>query len=671
MNRLDNSNLDPFDDGSLVYYCKFDVDIIDEINGQFSISNNVNLNFDCNDSRSAFFIDNTAYFRLPQITSVDNKSEFSFLMNFIIDTSTTNPEDKVVLFSFIDTNSGLTYKFIMFKNTPLKTYKLGITVNSFLNYSSRDFKISNTANGDCTSLNLACTNNGSTIKLFANGENILSLDRSISIDTDRIYIGNNLESLSSSFSGYIPYLYMFNRPLDVNEIKSFNNVLSTDPKIYYNLPTIIKNATSLIKFPLNDSAENLGSLDDGILTDVTFVENAGFFDGAALFDLETSNILMPTLQPYNGPTTISIFFKLDATVNQSVYTLFSSITDEGTMRSKLYIGYDSAADVYNIVFNDGATDFTFRANIDLYDYNSLMVVSNPNANRGTMIILNGEIIGVTNSSVTFGSLNYLGLAYPGVVQDQTTFYGYMDHVEIFDSYLSDYNLNKLLNFEKYNIPELHHSYINPFNDKSLVYKYTMENTTKEIISNRVASISDVSFDNDSKFENYAVRFNGVMADFNCGVMNYTINGGFTISLWIKLEDYKDDPRDHACIISNYIDNEDHTYTGLKVIANNLDTESITVIINGTETVINSKLRLNTYYNLVFVKDDSTSEFKVYLDGDLDSTIPSTSLTFSTNDFILGSSNYDKTECINGLIDNLEFFNKPLTDIEVKAISETL
>ncbi|CAB5172674.1 hypothetical protein D3OALGA1CA_5854 [Olavius algarvensis associated proteobacterium Delta 3] len=137
----------------------------------------------------------------------------------------------------------------------------------------------------------------------------------------------------------------------------------------------------------------------------------------------------------------------------------------------------------------------------------------------------------------------------------------------------------------------------------------------------------------------------------------TIAGDFSIALWLKRtkrtqgdEWFFSKPGTYAWKITN-------------------DTPYFLIYTPDITVVTPSKLDLNRWHHLVATYDQSTQTVTIYIDGELDtSAAVGAELNLTSFDHTLG---HESDACLNGILDDVQVYNKALSLSEVQALYGTL
>jgi hypothetical protein len=219
-----------------------------------------------------------------------------------------------------------------------------------------------------------------------------------------------------------------------------------------------------------------------------------------------------------------------------------------------------------------------------------------------------------------------------------------------------------------------------------IYKLNVNNQVIkiEVVDIFDSAVSRYKFDNnsdtttavDSKGDNNAIingatyttnSYQGDNALYFDGDNDYvrspfvsTVTSSFSWSLWANIANVND--------IGLLIDNRDSNYEGVFLEIKNGD---IRFIVDGGGEITTS-INPNVWTLLVCVYDYENSELRLYMDGvrvnsTQNNTVPNTDTVTIFGNQSGGSSGFDGQNPIKGKLDDITFFDYPLTDQDVSDL----
>jgi len=209
---------------------------------------------------------------------------------------------------------------------------------------------------------------------------------------------------------------------------------------------------------------------------------------------------------------------------------------------------------------------------------------------------------------------------------------------------------------------------NPFNDGSLIAKYELENNILDTTGNYNGTSNTCTFT--------AGNF-GDCANFNNsqGIIlpsSFTVSNVRTVSAWI----YKTSHTDYDTIISFGKGGSSNSYSWLTLIITN--TGILTFEYGGdigtpaSGISSNSVIPLNKWVHIVAIASgdiSSNSGFKLYIDNVEDTGVLGTGTGYSPQqgNSKIGIYAAQDIHGFNGLIDQVEIYDKPLNDTEISQL----
>ncbi len=491
--------------------------------------------------------------------------------------------------------------------------------------------------------NVVVTRVGTTIQLYIDGllTNTGTLTGDIAVSTHDIELG--VQDEDYYFDGKLDQVEIYNKaltPTEINDLylQSINRfseevvsiISDTDP---------FEDRSLVAKYEFNNNVVDTCGNYDGTPTNITY-DTAKFGSHAIQLGADgTSEVLTGINNNLLKDGSVSVF------INRDISSPNDPIIGTITADSQYLLHLTDTT----IIINNGTTSeyvFTSAFNALVAGYNHVV------STFGTTPVVYINSVAFTYDSTTEVSVVvnqdplYIGRSY--YAGQSRTSVNIVDQVEIYNKALTDQEVRYLYTQNKPKTITLETSIltdVNPFRDDSLVAKYLMNGNSTDETGNHDGVDTSMGYSSngtDGKFGDCGV-FNGSSSLTTLGVFNNSSN---TYSLWFKLTG--DTSSKNAQIIGTNADGNGWQfkihYSNLMIRAGAANT-----------TIVSAD---GDWHHVVILGDGS-----IYMDGIL--TVVVASLDHLDNNLVLGSNGSAGDEYyLDGLIDQVEVYNRALTPIEV-------
>jgi hypothetical protein len=476
-------------------------------------------------------------------------------------------------------------------------------------------------------------------------------------------LGNN--ALAGQPFGYVGNMMFYRKKLTQVEIKqnydALKNVYKNGDFVVDNLKLYF-NPASYLSYPSSGTTvtDLTGNSLNGTLSNITFTNPYFTFNGSNSQIVITDNSL---LEPGSGDWTMEVWINV------------SNFTGSRVVLGKIAPGGNSSDISYAIRilngniradFNSGAFSAVSTANyaLTLNTWYQFTYVFNNVSNNNIISYVNGQFSSTTTHSYTSlqnTSTNlHLG-SYNGGATFQQWFSGKMGIVRIYSSALSDsdvlqnYNANaELYGLERYD-PQIVTDGLLLQLDANDNSSYPGAGTTWYDMS---GAGNDMTLVDTPTFVSGAISY----FDFN-GINEYATGTGVTVpttsytkSVWFWLDAY---------VVNNIVSGFNGVGGHFLFMGNStkilVGHHNQGVAFNTYQS--SSSINLNTWYN-VTVTFSTTSGFKIYINGQLDSSHNMTLAHLGSGTTNLGSYSNSGDNFLNGRISKVYTYNKVLSATEI-------
>ena len=203
---------------------------------------------------------------------------------------------------------------------------------------------------------------------------------------------------------------------------------------------------------------------------------------------------------------------------------------------------------------------------------------------------------------------------------------------------------------------------NPFPDGGGVALYQLNGDATDVSGNYDGTASNVTY-GAGEFGQAGV-FNGTSSYIDLGSSVISANSSFSISHWVKFDNVSTTSGDRSI----HIGNSDNA-SGISIFVINSTLYLRIVDNNGNPQDITYSPSNNVWYNLVITYDNSTKQFKGYVDNVLINTLTISGFTPLGNYGAIGSriGSNGANQFLEGSIDQVRIFNRALRPYEVEAL----
>ena len=204
---------------------------------------------------------------------------------------------------------------------------------------------------------------------------------------------------------------------------------------------------------------------------------------------------------------------------------------------------------------------------------------------------------------------------------------------------------------------------NFFNDDSTLATYKLDGDAGDDSGNGNNGIASNVTYAAGKFDDAAV-FNGSSSYVNLNSSVISANSSFSISHWVKFDNVATTSGDRSIHIGN-----SDAASGISIFVINSTLYLRIVDSNGNPQDITYSPSNNVWYNLVITYDNSTKQFKGYVDNVLINTLTITGFTPLGNYGSIGSriGSGGANQFLDGSIDQVRIFDRALTSGEVTQL----
>lgn len=502
---------------------------------------------------------------------------------------------------------------------------------------------------------VAQTFDGSTLKVFINGQLQASTSASRTPTTDLLAFGTRLGT-QHPINGLLDEIEIFSRALSDAEVldiyaagaqgKCRSCVLAPDGMTHW--------------WPANGTAKDVQGTNDGTLQgNTTFA--AGEVDQAFTFDGNGDYVDV-------GDVDLSTTFTIDAWLNPASLPGAAAMIlskDDGVGRSyNLYIFLDGG--LYLEVFNSGGqlTQYSTGPGVitaNVWQHVAVTYDGNAGSGEKVKFYLNGDPLSASANVDTGGSPNDTSLAARiGIAGgDGYAFHGLIDELEIFARVLTPFEIQQIF-------------------DASSDGKCPCVTPPGDMLAWWPADkhTFDIQGGNTGTLMNGATFASGKVAEaFSLDGSNDFVNvpdsaslnpaNAMTLDAWVKLDTFK--------AAGSIIVAKDDFIAGTRDYlfqAVNNQLQFVVFFSNGSNAAVTGgTLSLNTWHHVAGTYDGTA--LKIYVDGvEVGSTATSGTLNDTSTPFRIGSTNQTgMARFFDGLIDETELFSRALSADEIAAIYE--
>ena len=476
---------------------------------------------------------------------------------------------------------------------------------------------------------------------------------------DSNYIGDHPNSGWETDACY-SNVHMYDRVLTDLEITQIYNL----EKDVHNIP-IDNGLIAYYQLDGNSLDNAISPSYDGTDNGITYVADSSLRGGVcAKFDGTSSTI--SSSASLNNIFSLSFWIKTIGTVKYSNPILFGALSNGNNL--DLAYGRDNGLSGW-ANGSSGYIDITSSI-ADEYKWNHLSLTYD-----GTTLIAytNGVQAGTYSGSVVINPNMYLSSPQ----QSNTLFNGEISNLRIYDRALSQIEIDAIYKYEKPDsevcLTEFKRgltAYTHDiFGDGSCIATYQLNGDATDLGGNYDGTATNVTY-TDGTFSDAAV-FDGNSSKINL-IQNYT-DTVFTWSFWVKFNRMPtttnwDADYQQICIIANDDGTEGYSYD---IRAKGQNLEFVLVTYGGAiadNMISSTNLVKDTWYNIVIIYDDNSTEAKLYLDNSLDcSKILNNSNSNPPSSILKLGNRGDGLALIDGLIDQVRIFNRALTEDEIAQL----
>lgn len=484
---------------------------------------------------------------------------------------------------------------------------------------------------------------GTNDKIFINGALVASkaVGGTLNSTTKPLGIGYNAVDGGNWFDGVFDEVQIFNFALSDAAVTALYTAQSTFPGT----------ATDLVadyKFAGNtEDATQFANHAVGAPTPTAdrfgYASNAYHFDGTTSLDAANS------VQLNSDFTTISFWVKPDELPATGEVFLLSN----GGWQTRWKISMpDHGKPVFTTNATSGISDMDSGTPLTVGQWKHVVMVHNGTQDK---IFFNGVLVNSKNVSGALNDTKYpLGIGY-NAVDGGNNFKGSLDEVEIYNRALSDSEVAALYTAQS----------TTPVITDELVANYTFDGNAKDLTPfHNNAEVTGAQLTNDRFGQaNHAYGFNG-SSDFVQATNSPQLNSDFTtVSFWINPTEI---PATGEAYILSFGGWQQRWKISLPSHGKIVWTTNNTSGISDVDAGGGNELTAGTWRHVVMVHDGTTD--RIFIDGVLkNQKNVGGAMNPTTSPLGIGYNPIDVSNYFHGALDEVQVYNRALSDPEVLAL----